>query len=45
MHNKHIDIRHNFLQYIVEDKYIDITYIRSELKPVCIMTKTCSESD
>ena len=30
MHTKHIDIHHNFLGYMVEDKYIEITYIRSE---------------
>ena len=30
MHTKHIDIRRSFLGYMVEDKYIEITYIRSE---------------
>ena len=30
MHAKHIDICHHFFKYMVKDKYIDITCIRSE---------------
>ena len=42
---KHIDIRHNFLRDMVEDRDIDIQYIRSEDKPVDITTKNTSEAD
>ena len=30
MRTKHIDICHNFMGYMIEDKYIEIVYIRSE---------------
>ena len=36
---KHIDIRHHFLQNMLEEKDIDIQYIRSEENPDDIMTK------
>ena len=39
IHTKHIDIRHRFLRYIVEDKNLDIQYIRSEENPAEIITK------
>ena len=45
MHTKHINVNHNFLRYIVEEKYIDINYIRSKETPRYIMTKNCSEAD
>ena len=41
---KHIDIRHNFLRDMVEDKDIDIQYIRSEEKLADIMTKNTPEA-
>ena len=42
---KHIDICHHFLHDMVEDKDIDIHYIRSEYKPEDIMKKNTSETD
>ena len=42
---KHIDIRHNFLRDMVEEKDIDIQYIQSEENPADIMTKNTSEAD
>ena len=42
---KHIDIRHHFLQDMVEGKDIDIQYIRSEENPDDIMTKNTLEAD
>ena len=44
MHTKDIDICHNFLKDIVEDKDIDIKYIWSEEKPEYVMTKNTSEA-
>ena len=43
MRTKHIDICHHFLRDMVEDKYIDIKYIRSEENSAYFMTKNCSE--
>ena len=40
---KHTDICHHFLRDMVEDKYIDILYIKSEDSPAGIMTKNTSE--
>ena len=42
---KHIDICHNFLRDMVEEKYIDIEYIRSENNPYDIMSKKTSEAN
>ena len=42
---KHIDICHNFLRGMVEEKYIYIQYIQSEENPSGIMTKNTSEAD
>ena len=41
---KHIDIHHHSLRDMVEEKYIDIQYIRSEENPVDIMTNNTSEA-
>ena len=30
MRTKHIDISHQFMEYMLKDKYIDITYMISE---------------
>ena len=43
MRNKHIDIRHCFLRYMVEDKKIANKYIRIEENPADTTTKNCSE--
>ena len=40
---KHIDICHNFLRYMVEDKDVDIQYIISEDNPADIMTNNTLE--
>ena len=45
MRTKHIDIRHHFLRDMVDDKDIDIKYIRIEENPADIMMKNCSEAD
>ena len=37
MHTKHIDIIHHFLIHMVEYKYLDVNYIKSEEKPADIM--------
>ena len=42
---KHIDVRHCFLRYMVEEKDGDIKYIRSEENPAEIMTKNTPEVD
>ena len=42
---KHIHIRCHFLRDMAEEKYIDIQYIRSENKPVDIMTKKTPETE
>ena len=42
---KHIDVRHCFLRYMVEEKDGDIKYIRSEENPADIMAKNTSEAD
>ena len=42
---KDIYIRHHFLQDMVEDKDIDVQYIRNEDNPADIMTKNTSEAD
>ena len=42
---EHINIRHNFLPYMAEDKDIDIQYIRRKNNPAEIMTKNTSEAD
>ena len=42
---KHIDICHQFLRDMVEEKDIDIRYIRSEENPAEIMTKNTPEVD
>ena len=42
---KHINIRHHFLRDMVEEKYIDIEYIRSENNPYDIMSKKTSEAN
>ena len=44
MRTKHIDICHHFLREMVEDKDMDIKYIRSEENPAYIMTKNGSET-
>ena len=41
---KHIDIFHHFLKGMVEDKDMDIEYIRSEENPAYIMTKIVSKT-
>ena len=45
MRTKHIDIHHHFMRDMVEDKDMDIKYIRSEENPSNIMTNNCSEDD
>ena len=45
MHTNHIDICHRFMWDTVEDKDMNINYIRSEENPVDITTKNCSEAD
>ena len=45
MRTKHIDICHHFLREMVEDKDMDIKYIRSEEKPADIMTNDFSEAN
>ena len=45
MCTKHIDICHHFLRYKVEDKDIDIIYIRREENPADIMTENYSKAD
>ena len=42
---KHIGIRHHFLRGIVEEKDIDIQYIRSEDNPAIIIAKSTSEEN
>ena len=42
---KHIDIRHRFLRDMVEEKDIDIQFIRGEENPADIMTKNTLEAD
>ena len=44
LHTKHIDIPHNFLRDMVEDKDLYIQYIRSEDNPEDIMTKNTLEA-
>ena len=41
---KHIDICDNFLKGMLEDKDMDIKYIRSEENPAYIMTKNGSDT-
>ena len=41
---KHIDIRHHFMREMVEEKDIDIHYIRSEDNSAEIMTKNTPEA-
>ena len=41
----HIDINHHFLRNIVEDKDIDIQYIRNKENSAEIMTKNTPEED
>ena len=43
MCTKHIDICHHFMRDMVEDIYIDIKYIRSEVIPAYIMENNTSE--
>ena len=45
MCTNHIDICHNFMRDMVEEKYMDIKYIRSKENPADIMTKNFSETD
>ena len=45
IHTKHIYIHHHFLQEMVDERDIDIQYIRSEYNPADIMTKNTSEAD
>ena len=45
MRTKHIYIRHHFLRDMVEEKDMDIKYIRIEENPVDITTRNCSEAD
>ena len=45
MHTKNIDIHHHFLSEMVEDKYIDIEYIKIKGNPADIVAKDCSEAD
>ena len=40
-----IDICHHFMRYMVEEKYMEIKYIRSKENPADIMTKNFSETD
>ena len=44
MRTKHIDILHHFLRGMIEDKDMDIKYIRIKENPADIMTKNFSES-
>ena len=44
IHTNHIDIRHHCLQGMVEEKYIDIQYIRSEENPDDGMTQNTSKA-
>ena len=44
MRTNHIDIRHHFLRNMVEDKNMNIQYIRSK-KPANIMMKNFPEAD
>ena len=43
--NKHVNIRHHFHRYMVEDKDVYIKYIRSEENPADIMRNNCSEAN
>ena len=45
MCTKHIDIRHHFMRDMVEDKDMDINYIRSKQNPADIMMNNFSDSD
>ena len=45
MHTKHIDICHHFLRDMVEDKDMDIKYIRSGGNPAVVMTSNFTEND
>ena len=45
IHTKHIDISHHFLRDMVEERDIDIHYIRSEQNPSDIINKNTSEAD
>ena len=45
MRTKHIDICHRFMRDLVEDKDIDIKYIRSEKKTGGYYDENCSEAD
>ena len=45
MSTKNINICHNFLRDIVEDKDVDIQYIPSEYNPTDIMTNNTLEAD
>ena len=45
IHTKHINIHHQFLKDMVEEKYVDIKYISREENPAVIMTNNCSEAD
>ena len=45
MHTKHINIGRHFLRDVVEEKCVDIMYIRSEEKTVDIMTNIFSQAD
>ena len=45
MRTKHIDICNHFLRDMMEDKVIDIKYIRIEEHPAEIMTKNFLETD
>ena len=44
MHAKNIDIYHHFMRDMLEEKDIDVKYIRSEENPADIMINNCSEA-
>ena len=45
MCTKHIDICHNFMMFMAEEKYTDMNYISSEYNPAYILTNICSEAN
>ena len=45
MRNERINMCHHFLRDVLEEKDINIKYIKSKEIPVDIITKTCSEAD
>ena len=45
IHTKHIDIHHHFLRDMLEERYIEIHYIRSEENPAYIITNNTLGAD